>query len=103
MSANISNVINVSLSADGEIADRDQMNVVAIMTSQQDGTISTANRYERYIDAASVASDFGSDSAMSLYAASFLQHSRTLLTQVEHWSQDIGGAQKKQSLQHQQY
>jgi len=71
MSANISNVINVSLSADGEIADRDQMNVVAIMTSQQDGTISTANRYERYIDAASVASDFGSDSAMSLYAASF--------------------------------
>lgn len=71
MSANISNVINVTLNTSAELADRDQMNVVAIMTSQQTGTISTANRYELYTDAASVTTDFGSSSAMSEYAATF--------------------------------
>ena len=59
MSANISNVINVTLNESAELADRDQMNVVAIMTSQQDGTISTANRYAIYTDIASVITDFG--------------------------------------------
>lgn len=71
MSVNISNVISVSLTSSAELADRDQMNLVAIMTSQQDGTISTANRYEIYTDIASVITDFGSSSAMAEYAASF--------------------------------
>jgi len=71
MSANISNVINVTLNESAELADRDQMNVVAIMTSQQDGTISTANRYAIYTDIASVITDFGTSSAMADYATTF--------------------------------
>ena len=53
--ANINNVINVALLPEGLLAARDNMNVVAIMTSQQDGPLSSANRYELYSDAASVA------------------------------------------------
>ena len=71
MGANISNVINVSLVSSAELADRDQMNVVAIMTSQQDGSISTANRYELYTDIASVITDFGSSSTMADFATTF--------------------------------
>jgi len=71
MSVSISNVINVSLVSSAELADRDQMNLVAIMTSQQDGTISTATRYEIYTDIASVITDFGSSSAIVDYATIF--------------------------------
>lgn len=71
MTADISNVINVSLVATGALAARDNMNVVAIMTSQQDGPLNSDNRYEIYRDAASVATDFGSSSAMNDYARTF--------------------------------
>ena len=71
MSANISNVISVTLLPEGVAAARDNMNVVAIMTSQQSGPLSTANRYELYSDIASVATDFGTDSDMYAHATAF--------------------------------
>ena len=69
--ANISNVINVTLLPEGLLAARDNMNVVAIMTSQQTGPLSSANRYQLYNDVASVASDFGTDSDMYAHATAF--------------------------------
>lgn len=71
MPANISNVINVALLPEGQLAARDNMNVVAVMTSQQDGPLSTANRYELYSDLASVATDFGTDSEIYAHAVAF--------------------------------
>lgn len=68
--ADISNVINVSLIPEGQLAARDNMNVVAIMTSEI-GVINTANRYEAYTTAASVAADFGSDSQANAFAEVF--------------------------------
>lgn len=69
--ADIANVINVQLIPEGLLAARDNMNVVAIMTSQQDGPLSSANRFELYSDAASVAAAFGSSSEMNAFATSF--------------------------------
>lgn len=69
--ANISNVINVSLLQEGQAAARDSMNVVSIITSSQEGPLSSANRYEVYTDAQSVATDFGSTSAEASYANTF--------------------------------
>lgn len=69
--ANISNVVTVTLLPEGAAAARDNMNVTAIMTSQQSGPLSTANRYELYSDIASVAEDFGTDSEMYAHAAVF--------------------------------
>lgn len=66
--ANITNVITATLLPEGLLAARDNMNVVAIMTSQQDGPLSSANRYELYSDLASVATDFGTDSDFYAYA-----------------------------------
>lgn len=71
MTANISNVISVALLPEGLLAARDNMNVVAIMTSQQDGPLSSANRYELYSDLASVATDFGTNSEMYAFATAF--------------------------------
>jgi hypothetical protein len=69
--ANITNIINVQLLPEGQLAARDNMNVVAIMTSQQDGPLSSANRYALYSDIGSVATDFGTDSAMYNFATTF--------------------------------
>ena len=69
--ANITNIINVALLPEGQLAARDNMNVVAIMTSQQDGPLSSANRYALYSDIGSVATDFGTDSAMYNFATAF--------------------------------
>lgn len=71
MSVNISNVINVALLEGGALATADNPNIVAIMTSQQDGPLSTAVRYQTYSDAASVAADFGTASKMNDFALSF--------------------------------
>lgn len=68
MSADISNIITVQLLPEGLLAARDNMNVVAIFTAQQTGPLSTANRYELYSDIASVAADFGTDSAFYDFA-----------------------------------
>jgi hypothetical protein len=59
--ANISNVINVALIPEGQLAFRDNMNICAVMTSEQ-GILTTANRYELYTDPASVSTDFGTSS-----------------------------------------
>lgn len=69
--ANISNVISVSLLESGSTADRDNMNLTAIMTDQQDAVLSSANRYELYTDLASVATDFGTSSEMYSHAKIF--------------------------------
>lgn len=71
MSASITNVISVSLLESGSLASRDNFNVVSILTSQQDGPLSSANRYEIYRDASSVAEDFGTASQMYAFATSF--------------------------------
>lgn len=72
MSADISNVINVQLMAEGSLALADNMNVVAIMTSQLvAGKLDSANRYQIYKDSASVVNDFGSSSAIASYASVF--------------------------------
>ena len=67
---NISNVINVALIPEGQLAARDNMNVCAVMTSEQ-GVLSTAERYKLYSDAASVAADFGANSDMTAHANVF--------------------------------
>lgn len=69
--ANISNVINVTLLPEGLLAARDNMNVVSILTSQQTGPLSSANRYELYSDVASVGEAFGTDSEMYSFATAF--------------------------------
>lgn len=69
--ADISNVINVALIPEGETAARDNMNVVAVMTSQQTGPLSSANRYQSYRNAQSVADDFGTGSAAYDHAVAF--------------------------------
>lgn len=68
--ASINNVINVSLLASGAQADRDNMNVVAIIGTNKT-VLSTAERYRTYKDAASVAADFGAYSAEAEYANVF--------------------------------
>lgn len=69
--ANITNVVNVALLPEGQLAARDNMNVCAIMTSQQDGPLSSANRYQLYSDISSVATDFGTQSEMYAWATAF--------------------------------
>jgi len=69
--ADASRVINVSLLQAGPLAARDNMNVTAIMTSQQTGPISTANRYELYRDSASVATAFGSAAGVTAFAEAY--------------------------------
>lgn len=68
---NISNVVNVQLLPEGQAAALDNMNVVAIMTSNQDGPINSANRYALYKEPGSVAADFGSSSAIASFANAF--------------------------------
>jgi len=71
MSASINNVINVTLLASGALAATDNMNAVAIMTSQQDGPLSTANRYALYSNSTDVATAFGSNSQIAAHALAF--------------------------------
>jgi hypothetical protein len=71
MSANISNVINVQLLEGGALASRDNFNIVTIITSQQDGILSSSNRFAIYSELAPVAEDFGTSSAMYDYATAF--------------------------------
>ena len=70
--ANISNVINVSLLKEPTLAQRANVNAVACFTSQQ-GKLSTANRTELYVDIASVAADFGTNSEFYAFASVFFQ------------------------------
>lgn len=71
MTADTSNVINATLLPQGQQAARDNMNVVAILTSEQGGPISSANRFERYRNAADVAAAFGTASQANDFAKAF--------------------------------
>lgn len=71
MSVSITNVVTVTLLQSGALAMADNPNVVAIITSEQQGPISSASRYRIYSEAASVAEDFGAASQAYDFALSF--------------------------------
>jgi len=71
MSVSIKNVVTVTLLQGGALAMADNPNVVAMMTSEQQGPISSASRYRIYSEAASVAADFGTASQAYDFALSF--------------------------------
>ena len=71
MSINISNVVTVTLLEGGQLALVDNPNIVTMLTSQQDGPLSTSSRYRIYSESASVAADFGTASKAYDYALSF--------------------------------
>lgn len=65
--ASITNVVNVALIPEGQLAGRDNMNLITVFTSEQ-GVITSAERFRTYRDAAAVAADWGSASAVTEYA-----------------------------------
>jgi hypothetical protein len=69
--ANISNVVNVALIPEGQLAARDNMNVVMLITSEQGDVLDSNNRYRLYSDGASVAADFGTNSKTNDFATAF--------------------------------
>lgn len=70
MSASLNNVVTVTLLPEGRSLSRDNMNVVALMTSQV-GHLSTAKRYDVYSTLDAVADDFGTNSDVYDHAAAF--------------------------------
>ena len=70
MTASLNNVITTTLLPEGRSLPRDNMNIVAVMTSQQ-GKLSTFNRYESYTQISAVASDFGTTSQVYQHATAF--------------------------------
>jgi hypothetical protein len=67
MMADISQVVNVALIPEGQLAGRNNMNLITVFTSEQ-GVITSAERFRTYRDAAAVAADWGSASAVTEYA-----------------------------------
>lgn len=65
--ASITNVINVALIPEGRQAQRDNMNTVAVITSET-GVITSAERFRAYRDSAAVEADFGTASLTTQYA-----------------------------------
>ena len=65
--ASITNVVNVALIPEGRQAERDNMNTVAILTSET-GVITSAERFRSYRDAAAVEADFGTASITTQFA-----------------------------------
>lgn len=65
--ASITNVINVALIPEGQSAARDNMNVIAILTSET-GVITSSERFRSYRDAQSVEADWGTASVVTQYA-----------------------------------
>lgn len=70
MTASLNNVITATLLPEGRSLARDNMNVVAVMTSQL-GKLSTANRYETYAGIEQVGTDFGTSSDVYQHATAF--------------------------------
>ena len=68
--ADLSNVVNVGILAEGKAVAGDNMNVVAIFTTDQT-KLSTNNRYELYRNSQAVDADFGSESEPASFARSF--------------------------------
>ena len=71
MSVSIKNVISVTLLQSGALAMADNPNVVTMLTSEQQGPLSSASRYRIYSDSGSVAADFGTASKAYDFALSF--------------------------------
>jgi len=71
MSVSINNVVNVTLLQSGALAMADNPNVVTMLTSEQQGPLSSASRYRIYSDSGSVATDFGTASKAYDFALSF--------------------------------
>jgi hypothetical protein len=65
--ASITNVINVALIPEGQQAERDNMNVVAVLTSET-GVITSAERFRSYRDSQAVEADWGTASIVTQYA-----------------------------------
>lgn len=68
--AELSNVINVGILAEGKAVAGDNMNVVTIFTADQT-KLSTNNRYELYRSSSAVDADFGTESNPAAFARSF--------------------------------
>lgn len=66
--ASITNVINVALIPEGQLAQRDNMNVIAVLSSAAAGVIPSSERFRSYRDAAAVEADFGTASIVTQYA-----------------------------------
>ena len=71
MSVSINNVVTVTLLQSGALAMADNPNVVTMLTSEQQGPLSSASRYRIYSDSGSVAADFGTASKAYDFALSF--------------------------------
>ena len=71
MSVSINNVVTVTLLQSGALAMADNPNVVTMLTSEQQGPLSSASRYRIYADSDSVATDFGTASKAYDFALSF--------------------------------
>lgn len=69
--ADLSNVINVAVQPPGRSVAEDNINAVAIMTSQT-GTLSSAERFRVYVNTSEIASDFGTNSATFQLASTLL-------------------------------
>jgi hypothetical protein len=72
--ADISNVVNVALIPEGASAQRDNMNIVMLLTSERGDVLSSENRYASYRNAPSVEADFGT-------ASKTYDHSTTAFSQ----------------------
>lgn len=65
--ASITNVVNVALIPSPGLAEADNMNLIAVLTSET-GVIFSAERFRTYRDAAAVEADFGTASITTQYA-----------------------------------
>jgi len=72
MKANISNVVSVLLLSEPQLAQRANVNTIAVFTSEL-GILTSANRTEIYMDLPSVATDFGTNSEFYDFASVFFQ------------------------------
>jgi len=71
MSLSIKNVVSITLLQSGALAMADNPNVVTIITSEQQGPLSSTSRYRIYSESTSVAADFGTASKAYDFALSF--------------------------------
>ena len=70
MTADLSNVVTTTLLLQGAALDRDNPNIVTVFTNQQ-GKLTTANRFESYSSIDQVATDFGTSSEVFAHATTF--------------------------------
>jgi len=71
MSASITEVINVSIQEGGQLAARDNFNIVTIITGEKIGGLSSTNRFSIHRDSASVAAQYGTYSKPYEFSKAF--------------------------------